>query len=155
MRTLSGGYLLAYADNPSGGSEVAVIQKLSNQGDSLWSVELPYPDSYWNYTSSACVTSEGGYMVVMSPTLSAGYDPDVLAKFSPDYDDSVTAAHRPHVSRFSLGQNFPNPFNVSTTIPFALNKDARVELRVFDVLGRQYSTLTNGFFNAWGVSNSL
>jgi hypothetical protein len=42
-----------------------------------------------------------------------------------------------------LGANFPNPFNPSTTIPFSLERDARVTLRVFDIAGRLVATLVD------------
>lgn len=38
--------------------------------------------------------------------------------------------------RFSLGPNFPNPFNPSTTIVFTTPVTARIEIRIFDILGR-------------------
>lgn len=44
---------------------------------------------------------------------------------------------------FALDQNYPNPFNPSTTIKFALPKDAMVILKVYDVLGREVRTLVN------------
>jgi len=40
---------------------------------------------------------------------------------------------------FSLDQNFPNPFNPSTTFSFSIAAAADVSLRVFDVLGREVS----------------
>jgi len=45
---------------------------------------------------------------------------------------------------FRLEQNYPNPFNPVTTIRYALPARSYVTLRVFDVLGRLISVLTEG-----------
>jgi hypothetical protein len=45
---------------------------------------------------------------------------------------------------FALEQNFPNPFNPTTMIRFALPNDSKVSLKVFDILGREVRTLLNG-----------
>ncbi len=44
----------------------------------------------------------------------------------------------------SLAQNFPNPFNPSTTITFAVPRAGRVDLQVYDLAGRQVRTLVGG-----------
>jgi Secretion system C-terminal sorting domain len=44
---------------------------------------------------------------------------------------------------FELSQNFPNPFNPTTTIRFSVNKYGRVTLKIFDILGREVATLVN------------
>jgi flagellar hook assembly protein FlgD len=40
-----------------------------------------------------------------------------------------------------LAQNFPNPFNPSTTIAFGLKETGHVSLRVYDAAGRLVVTL--------------
>jgi hypothetical protein len=44
---------------------------------------------------------------------------------------------------YSLAQNYPNPFNPVTKINFAIPKQGFVSLKVYDVLGREVSTLVN------------
>jgi hypothetical protein len=48
----------------------------------------------------------------------------------------------------SLLQNFPNPFNPGTTIPFSLPQEADIILSVFDALGREVAVLANGRMGA-------
>lgn len=44
---------------------------------------------------------------------------------------------------FKLEQNFPNPFNPSTVIRFAIPERANVILKVYDLLGGEVITLIN------------
>jgi hypothetical protein len=45
---------------------------------------------------------------------------------------------------FALGNNFPNPFNPSTTIPVAVPQTADVVLKVFNILGEEIRALHDG-----------
>ena len=45
--------------------------------------------------------------------------------------------------QFSLEQNYPNPFNPATKITYAVARESRVNLEVFDLLGRKIATLVN------------
>jgi hypothetical protein len=50
----------------------------------------------------------------------------------------------PLPTSFSIDQNFPNPFNPSTIIRYALPQNAVVRLTVFNALGQQVMQLVNG-----------
>ena len=60
---------------------------------------------------------------------------------------------------YALRQNFPNPFNPTTSISFALPTRSFVSLKVFDVLGREVSTIVCGELQAgtytrqWNAAN--
>ncbi|MBP9192405.1 MAG: T9SS type A sorting domain-containing protein, partial [Ignavibacteria bacterium] len=65
---------------------------------------------------------------------------------------------------FKLYQNFPNPFNPATSIKFDITKKGNVKLVVFDILGRELSTLINEIlspgtyqvnFDASGLSSGI
>jgi len=50
--------------------------------------------------------------------------------------------------KFTLSQNYPNPFNPSTNINFDIPFDAKVNIKIFDMTGREVVTLVNDFRTA-------
>jgi len=75
--------------------------------------------------------------------------------------DVVTSAEEPAAipCEFGLSQNYPNPFNAQTTIQFALGAPGKVDLSVYDLLGRKIKSLQSGQLEAgqhslvWDGSN--
>jgi len=55
----------------------------------------------------------------------------------------VTAEEEQPVT-YALSQNFPNPFNPTTQIRFSVPHAGRVLITIFDLLGREESTLVDG-----------
>jgi len=90
-----------------------------------------------------------------------GENGNILRHYSPL--TSVAGRVQPP-NNFVLEQNFPNPFNPSTTIRFSLERNDRVTIVVFDMLGRRVTTLADRAFeagthsipwNAESVSNGI
>ncbi len=65
---------------------------------------------------------------------------------------------------YSLAQNFPNPFNPSTTIKYTVPQNGPVTIKLYDVTGREVATLVNEVktvgsydlkFNASGLASGV
>lgn len=56
------------------------------------------------------------------------------------------------IRNFSLDQNYPNPFNPSTTIHFTVGKSAKVSVVLFDLTGKEVTTLVNDVKDAGSYS---
>ena len=61
---------------------------------------------------------------------------------------NVSTAGENTVRLFVLDQNYPNPFNPTTVIRYQLPVNSTVTLTVFDMLGREVTTLVNDIKNA-------
>ncbi|MBU2443634.1 MAG: T9SS type A sorting domain-containing protein [Nanoarchaeota archaeon] len=63
-------------------------------------------------------------------------------------------------SKFTLEQNYPNPFNPHTTINYTLQEQSLVNLKVWDMQGREVKTLLNNEASAgthsviWDATNN-
>ncbi|OQY74189.1 MAG: hypothetical protein B6D44_05100 [Ignavibacteriales bacterium UTCHB2] len=65
---------------------------------------------------------------------------------------------------FTLSQNYPNPFNPATTIRFQLPEGGNTTLKIYDILGKEVTTLVNDYktagthqvtFNATQLSSGI
>ena len=55
---------------------------------------------------------------------------------------------------YKLEQNYPNPFNPSTIIKFAVKEKSSVLIKIYDILGREVTTLVNEELDAgWYQKN--
>jgi hypothetical protein len=53
-------------------------------------------------------------------------------------------------TKYELYQNYPNPFNPTTNIRFQIPKNSFVTLRIYDILGKEITTLIKEKLNAGG-----
>ena len=150
----------AYSGQLDNGGERIVL--LDSSGDTLISFhyddKLPWPES----------ADGGGYSLVLAHI-----------GLNPDYDNAANwrASQKIHgepgvrivsvrhdnvmsqPAKFALLQNYPNPFNPSTAISFSLPSKSYVQLKVFDMMGREVATLVNEELAAgnhsrqWNASN--
>ncbi|MBN8572025.1 MAG: T9SS type A sorting domain-containing protein, partial [Ignavibacteria bacterium] len=67
-------------------------------------------------------------------------------------------------SKFEISQNYPNPFNPSTKINFDLPFDSKVQIKIFDITGKEMAQIVNesrtaGYytvqFNASSLSSGI
>ena len=68
---------------------------------------------------------------------------------------SMDVSEAARLPQFTLGANYPNPFNPSTMINYSLSQGSKVDLRVYDVTGREVSILTNDYQSSGSHSASL
>jgi hypothetical protein len=79
-----------------------------------------------------------------SVDITDGGDPARVSIFAGELPLSVEQALRDVPEKSSLNQNYPNPFNPSTRIGFSVPGTGYVSLKVFDLLGKEITTLVEG-----------
>lgn len=62
-----------------------------------------------------------------------------------EYGSGLTAIsnNQPQPVGFNLSQNYPNPFNPTTTISYEIKERVFVQIKVYDILGKEVATLVN------------
>jgi hypothetical protein len=60
-----------------------------------------------------------------------------------DYVTGIKETTHQVISSYSLSQNYPNPFNPVTNISFSIPKRSFVSVKLYDLLGREVSTIVS------------
>lgn len=114
-------------------SEGAVVEWLWNFGDGTTSAEQSPTHVFTainTYTVTLTVTDNGNATATTTQNVQITNMVGIAAE-----------AALPE--KFALSQNFPNPFNPSTTISYALPKKTQVRLTIYNMLGKEIRTLVN------------
>jgi hypothetical protein len=109
------------------GELVQLSFKLRANGET--SVTAPYPSLF--------IDSEGGF----PPVTFHGATVTIHGSAVDEYGVFVP-------NQFGIQSVYPNPFNSSFAIQFVIPNAGRVEIAVYDILGRQISILANTVMNA-------
>ena len=117
-----------------------------NWPSNVWPRQLTYTEAATYSLSSIFAKNSAGSTIITydwMPTNAASSDnmPIVVSVAQENQSGSVPG-------EYVLYQNYPNPFNPSTTISYDLPRSGMVSLKVYDLLGREVATLTNGMKNA-------
>lgn len=85
----------------------------------------------------------GLYQVKLIASNSFGSDTIIRSKYINVSPMIGISGNETNDNDYRLYQNFPNPFNPSTTIKYSIAKSGLVTLKVYDVMGREVASLVN------------
>ncbi len=130
------------SDNEAG----FVIERRQIQGDPDFMVLDTVNANVAEYTDTS-VSNYASYVYKMY-----AYNADTTSEYSDVaiVDIQFTGVEDEELlpTEYSVSQNFPNPFNPSTSIKFALPEASKVTMKIFNLLGQEVSTLVNENYDA-------
>lgn len=151
LTDVNGNTYVTYTQRGLNGGAIhpAYIRKFDSSGDPVW-VEYGYLKEYM-------------YDFLIDDTLNiytvgrSQFSPDeyLLTVRKYGQDGNVGIINNTIPAKYYLSQNFPNPFNPSTSIRFDIQRPGLVRLTVFDFLGREIQKLINESLQAGSYESSF
>lgn len=117
----------------------------------LWQPDTYHPTVKGSYLAACVFYKAFFHSSPVGLEYTAGLAPDEALFLQQAADQVMTSIDDPaaHLAcSFESFRNSPNPFNSSTVIEYELQKDSRVILKIYDLLGREICTLIDAYQNA-------
>ncbi|MBW7995606.1 MAG: choice-of-anchor D domain-containing protein [Candidatus Glassbacteria bacterium] len=125
--------------------------KIANAGTGdliIHKILSPHPDYIIEPASAVVKAGQEIEIKILANVKLSGIYQDTLLIISNDSDQDTSVIllnvnATQSVDECSLQQNFPNPFNPSTTISYAVSSESLVALNIYDIRGRLIYALVN------------
>ena len=102
----------------------------------------------FNYSNNATFDNDENVMIIYDSLMANQYYQDFVKRYT-DAGGTIGISHIENsvTENYFMKQNYPNPFNPTTTIEFGIPKQEFVSLKIYDMLGREVSTLVSQNLN--------
>ncbi|HKJ80734.1 MAG TPA: T9SS type A sorting domain-containing protein [Ignavibacteriaceae bacterium] len=147
-QTSDDGYIICgYTESFGSGYFDGWLIRTDSNGDTLWTKTIGGANPDFCY--SVCQTIDEGYIITgYTTSYGLGANKIWLIKVAAD-PTAIDETGERVINDYQLYQNYPNPFNPTTKIKYSIpnivetHSYASVQLKVYDILGREIAILVN------------
>ncbi len=141
------GKIVYTAYHDSGNFTTVKIRKIDTNGTELLNKNLGFENH--NHTPwDIKPTLDSGYVVVGRTDFIVEDAYILKTNKNGELPNSVNIISTEIPKKFNLYQNYPNPFNPVTKIKFDIPEESEVKLRIYDLLGKELTTLLDQFIKS-------
>lgn len=149
VKTENDDFILIGNTNSSGaGSYDIYLVNIDSSGDTIWT--KTFGSSIYENAIGSLKSDDGDYIIYgqRKPFSISNVSDILLAKIKLDGTSDIDETSYSLPSGFKLEQNFPNPFNPTTIIKYSIPNSAITQIKIYDIIGIEISTLVNEFKQA-------